>query len=177
MLRTISSRSVAVAKSSSLFTPRRHSSFLGLPIYQDPRETQRRKDNTPDPRFPAKLSTGVTGLAVIPNAREVYLKQVKKLVRELKINLPAESRFRWLYDRIYTFRLKVLEEEQDPRVIEKRLNSGQLEELIEEAHTILAMIPKVTHHTTRLLLLLLYLCAYYKPPMYLFKLIPIYLLF
>ena len=140
--RGITTHVASLCRATGVSSPVRFSSFMGMPIYSDPTAQRIKKDRTPDPRFPPKISTGVTGLPVIPNAREVYLKQINKILRELRVNLPPESRFRWLYERTFTFRQKIVEAEEDPRVIEKRLNSGQLEELIEEGHNILSQIPQ-----------------------------------
>jgi hypothetical protein len=142
MLRSITTHTAPLCRVAGVSSHVRYSSFLGLPVYRDP-QAQRFKKSvmSPDPRFPPKISTGVFGLPVIPDAREVYLKQIKKILREIRVNLPPESRFRWLYERTYSFRQKILEAEEDPRVIEKRLNAGQLEELIEEGHNVLAQIP------------------------------------
>ncbi|KAI3991045.1 hypothetical protein MKX01_017205 [Papaver californicum] len=82
-----------------------------------------------------KETTGIVGLDVVPNAREVLISlHKKKKLNEIKA-VPEDEGYRKAVESFTQNRLKVREEEHDWEQIEKKLACGQVEELIEEAVT------------------------------------------
>ncbi|KAI3975639.1 hypothetical protein MKX01_017209 [Papaver californicum] len=89
-----------------------------------------------------KETTGIVGLDVVPNAREVLISLYKKTLNEIKA-VPEDEGYRKAVESFTTNRLRVCEEEQDWEQIEKKLACGQVEELIEEAQDELTLISKM----------------------------------
>lgn len=79
-----------------------------------------------------KETTGIVGLDVVPNAREVLISLYTKTLKEIK-SVPEDEGYRKAVESFTSHRLKVCQEEEDWEQIEKRLGCGQVEELIEEA--------------------------------------------
>lgn len=79
-----------------------------------------------------KETTGIVGLDVVPNAREVLISLYTKTLKEIK-RVPEDEGYRKAVESFTSHRLKVCQEEEDWEQIEKRLGCGQVEELIEEA--------------------------------------------
>uniref|UniRef100_UPI001CB88FEA probable NADH dehydrogenase [ubiquinone] 1 alpha subcomplex subunit 5, mitochondrial n=1 Tax=Erigeron canadensis TaxID=72917 RepID=UPI001CB88FEA len=89
-----------------------------------------------------KETTGIVGLEVVPNAREVLIGLYNKTLTEIK-RVPEDEGYRKAVESFTRHRLTVCEEEQDWEAIEKRLGCGQVEELIEEAQDELKLIDKM----------------------------------
>lgn len=89
-----------------------------------------------------KETTGIVGLDVVPNAREVLIGLYTKTLKEIQA-VPPDEGYRKAVECFTTHRLKVCREEQDWEAIEKRLGCGQVEELIEEARDELTLIGKM----------------------------------
>lgn len=89
-----------------------------------------------------KETTGIVGLEVVPNAREVLIGLYTKTLTEIQ-RVPEDEGYRKAVESFTRHRLKVCEEEEDWEVIEKRLGCGQVEELIEEAQDELKLIDKM----------------------------------
>ncbi|KAI3705756.1 hypothetical protein L1987_75997 [Smallanthus sonchifolius] len=89
-----------------------------------------------------KETTGIVGLDVVPNAREVLIGLYNKTLTEIQ-RVPEDEGYRKAVESFTRHRLKVCEEEQDWETIEKRLGCGQVEELIEEAQDELKLIDKM----------------------------------
>ncbi|XP_062149684.1 probable NADH dehydrogenase [ubiquinone] 1 alpha subcomplex subunit 5, mitochondrial [Alnus glutinosa] len=89
-----------------------------------------------------KETTGIVGLDVVPNAREVLIGLYTKTLKEIQA-VPEDEGYRKAVESFTTQRLKVCQEEQDWEDIEKRLGCGQVEELIEEARDELTLIGKM----------------------------------
>uniref|UniRef100_A0A7N0VCB5 Uncharacterized protein n=1 Tax=Kalanchoe fedtschenkoi TaxID=63787 RepID=A0A7N0VCB5_KALFE len=89
-----------------------------------------------------KESTGIVGLDVVPNAREVLISLYSKTLNEIKA-VPEDEGYRKAVESFTRHRLKICQEEQDWEEIEKRLGCGQVEELIEEARDELTLIGKM----------------------------------
>jgi NADH dehydrogenase (ubiquinone) 1 alpha subcomplex subunit 5 len=89
-----------------------------------------------------KETTGIVGLDVVPNAREVLIGLYTKTLKEIQA-VPEDEGYRKAVESFTTQRLKVCHEEQDWEDIEKRLGCGQVEELIEEARDELTLIGKM----------------------------------
>ncbi|KAF6162168.1 hypothetical protein GIB67_008297 [Kingdonia uniflora] len=89
-----------------------------------------------------KETTGIVGLEVVPNAREVLISLYGKTLKEIQA-VPEDEGYRKAVESFTRHRLKVCEEEDDWENIEKRLGCGQVEELIEEATDELTLIAKM----------------------------------
>ncbi|KAH9309260.1 hypothetical protein KI387_037171 [Taxus chinensis] len=89
-----------------------------------------------------KESTGIVGLDVVPNARQVLISLYNKTLKEVQI-IPPNVPYRKHVEAFTNHRLKVCQEEQDWEIIEKRIACGQVEELIEDANSELTLIPKM----------------------------------
>ncbi|MCL7051576.1 hypothetical protein MKW94_015996 [Papaver nudicaule] len=89
-----------------------------------------------------KETTGIVGLDVVPNAREVLISLYKKTLNEIKA-VPEDEGYRKAVESFTKNRLRVCEEEEDWEQIEKKLACGQVEELIEEAQDELTLIGKM----------------------------------
>lgn len=89
-----------------------------------------------------KHTTGIVGLDVVPNAREVLIELYTKTLKEVQA-IPEDEGYRKAVEHFTQFRLKVCQELDDWEAIEKRIASGQVEELIEEARDELTLIGKM----------------------------------
>ena len=79
-----------------------------------------------------KLTTRITGLAVVPNAREV-LKTIYSKTLSLLSEMPEKSIYRLNTERVISARLKVVTAETENEKIESIIKQGQMEELIDQA--------------------------------------------
>ncbi|XP_051122882.1 probable NADH dehydrogenase [ubiquinone] 1 alpha subcomplex subunit 5, mitochondrial [Andrographis paniculata] len=86
-----------------------------------------------------KETTGIVGLEVVPNAREVLIGLYSKTLDEIK-SVPEDEGYRKAVESFTRHRLQVCQEEEDWEAIEKRVGCGQVEELIEEAEDELKLI-------------------------------------
>uniref|UniRef100_M4C102 Uncharacterized protein n=1 Tax=Hyaloperonospora arabidopsidis (strain Emoy2) TaxID=559515 RepID=M4C102_HYAAE len=120
-----------------------------------------------------KTSTGLVGLNVNPNARQDLIQIYRRTLEEVKVRfvpiapclyqhlyplpplllllllqiLPPEAKnYRNAVEQITNFRLNVVEKNEDENVIERTINCGQLEELIEQAEDELSVIPVYIEH-------------------------------
>ncbi|KAE8704696.1 putative NADH dehydrogenase 1 alpha subcomplex subunit 5 [Hibiscus syriacus] len=89
-----------------------------------------------------KDTTGIVGLDVVPNAREVLIGLYSKTLKEIQ-TVPEDEGYRKAVESFTRHRLKVCQEEEDWEMIEQRLGCGQVEELIEEARDELTLIGKM----------------------------------
>lgn len=89
-----------------------------------------------------KESTGLVGLEVVPNAREVLIGLYKQTLEAVQV-IPDTAMYRKSVEEFTNFRLKVCEEEEDWQKIEERIRDGQVEELIETAKNELELIPRL----------------------------------
>eukprot|EP00270_Netrium_digitus_P000695 TRINITY_DN1077_c0_g1_i1.p2 TRINITY_DN1077_c0_g1~~TRINITY_DN1077_c0_g1_i1.p2 ORF type:complete len:137 (+),score=33.95 TRINITY_DN1077_c0_g1_i1:128-538(+) len=89
-----------------------------------------------------KETTGIVGLPVIPNAREVLLGLYQQTLKAVE-TIPREAVYRQNVEKLTKYRLKVCEEEEDWEKIELQISCGQVEELIEMAKDELDLIPKM----------------------------------
>uniref|UniRef100_A0A0A0L623 Uncharacterized protein n=1 Tax=Cucumis sativus TaxID=3659 RepID=A0A0A0L623_CUCSA len=78
-----------------------------------------------------KQTTGIVGLDVVPNAREVLIGLYSKTLKEIQA-VPEDEGYRKAVESFTRHRLKVCQEEEDWENIEKRLGCGQLFSLIEK---------------------------------------------
>lgn len=103
-----------------------------------------------------KETTGIVGLEVVPNAREVLIKLYAKTLKEIEA-VPEDEGYRKAVESFTRHRLKVCQEEEDWEMIEKRLGCGQVEELIEEAQDELKLIDKMIGPYISIISLYLYM--------------------
>lgn len=99
-----------------------------------------------------KQTTGIVGLDVVPNAREVLIELYSKTLKEIQA-VPEDEGYRKAVESFTRQRLKVCREEEDWETIEKKLGCGQVEELIEEARDELTLIDKMIRPYNLLLVL------------------------
>ncbi|KAJ1785343.1 hypothetical protein LPJ62_004270, partial [Coemansia sp. RSA 2167] len=90
-----------------------------------------------------KVTTGIVGLPVNPAARTQLIGLYKQTLDELKAKIPEKAVYRQSVEAITTYRLKVVEENEDPSLIEKLINSGQVEELVGQAEDEIQLIAKM----------------------------------
>ncbi|PKA62398.1 putative NADH dehydrogenase [ubiquinone] 1 alpha subcomplex subunit 5, mitochondrial [Apostasia shenzhenica] len=86
-----------------------------------------------------KETTGIAGLEVVPNARDVLISLYTKTLKEIQA-VPENEGYRKAVESFTHHRLHVCQEEEDWETIEKRIGCGQVEELIEEARDELKLI-------------------------------------
>ncbi|XP_038988827.1 probable NADH dehydrogenase [ubiquinone] 1 alpha subcomplex subunit 5, mitochondrial [Phoenix dactylifera] len=89
-----------------------------------------------------KETTGIVGLEVVPNAREVLISLYKRTLKEIQA-VPENEGYRKAVESFTRHRLQVCQDEEDWEMIEKRIGCGQVEELIEEAQDELKLIDKM----------------------------------
>ena len=82
---------------------------------------------------PLKLSTGIAYLDVEPFPRMKLMKLYYLILQEVK-NLPEEYPYKYLVREMTHFRMKVVDEHDSVRAIEKKISHGLVEELIVQAH-------------------------------------------
>lgn len=105
-----------------------------------------------------KETTGIVGLDVVPNAREVLINLYSKTLEEIK-GVPEDEGYRKAVESFTRHRLNVCKEEEDWETIEKRLGCGQVEELIEEAQDELKLIGHMKGSCIRYILNLIILLS------------------
>eukprot|EP00249_Psilotum_nudum_P032244 c47530_g1_i1 orf=498-989(-) len=89
-----------------------------------------------------KETTGIVGLPVVENAREVLISLYKQTLKDVEM-IPEQAYYRKTVEKFTKFRLRVCEEEEDWEKIETRIKCGQVEELIVQAKDELFLIPKM----------------------------------
>lgn len=90
-----------------------------------------------------KATTGIVGLEVVPNGREVLKTFCVNVLNGVKSSIPEEAEYRKIVEKTYQHRLDVIESTEDPAAIEAKIGSGQIEELIKQAKDELKLIPKM----------------------------------
>lgn len=88
-----------------------------------------------------KETTGIVGLEVIPNGREVLKKFVLKVLDDVKAHIPEETGYRKIVEATYKHRLDIIESTEDPATIEAMIRCGQIEELVNQAKDEIKLIP------------------------------------
>ncbi|KAI5055792.1 hypothetical protein GOP47_0029313 [Adiantum capillus-veneris] len=89
-----------------------------------------------------KETTGLVGLAVVPNAREVLIKLYTETLESVE-DIPSYAEYRKAVEKFTKFRLQVCQEEEDWEKIEERIQGGQVEELIVMAKDELMLAEKM----------------------------------
>ncbi|XP_062513964.1 uncharacterized protein LOC134189637 isoform X2 [Corticium candelabrum] len=78
-----------------------------------------------------KKSTGIVGLAVIHNSRELLIGLYQKTLAALT-RLPSDVAYRRHTEETIKQRLKIAEQEESVERIEAKINAGQIEQIIEQ---------------------------------------------
>ncbi len=94
------------------------------------------------PRGFAKSSTGIVGLAVVPNGREVLAELSQKLIAMVGA-LPPSAEYRRTVEAVYGARLAACRDHTEVEAIEAAVGQGQIEELIRMARDEERLIPKM----------------------------------
>lgn len=68
-------------------------------------------------RAPVKLSTGIVGLDVVPNAREVLAQLYARTLSEVKV-MPPEVFYRQSVERFTRYRMEVVAKHEDVRFLD-----------------------------------------------------------
>jgi NADH dehydrogenase (ubiquinone) 1 alpha subcomplex subunit 5 len=89
-----------------------------------------------------KATTGIVGLEVVPNAREVLISLYRETLKAVE-PIPTTAQYRKSVEALTQHRLKVCTEEEDWEKIEEKIQGGQVEELIVQAQDELQLIPKM----------------------------------
>mmetsp|Transcript_39118 Transcript_39118/g.96894 ORF Transcript_39118/g.96894 Transcript_39118/m.96894 type:complete len:130 (-) Transcript_39118:317-706(-) len=90
-----------------------------------------------------KQTTGIVGLEVIPNGREVLGGLVRRVLSDVKAAIPEHAGYRKVVEATYGHRLDIIESTEDPAVIEQKIGCGQIEELVIQAKNELGLIPQM----------------------------------
>ncbi|KAJ3683029.1 hypothetical protein LUZ60_013256 [Juncus effusus] len=89
-----------------------------------------------------KETTGIVGLDVVPNAREVLIGLYSRTLKEIEA-VPEDEGYRKAVESFTKHRLQICQQEDDWEQIERKIGCGQVEELIEEAQDELKLIAKM----------------------------------
>ena len=89
-----------------------------------------------------KDTTGIVGLDVVPNAREVLISLYNETLKAVQV-IPPEAVYRQHVEKFTNFRLRACQENEEFVEIERKVACGQVEELIEQAKDELELIPKM----------------------------------
>ncbi|KAJ3232312.1 hypothetical protein HDU81_003053 [Chytriomyces hyalinus] len=86
-----------------------------------------------------KTSTGLTGLAVHPNAQPELVTLYQRILHTAQ-RLPESSAYRRSVDAVTRQRLAVAAAESDVSVIESKIGGGHIEELLKQAEDEISLI-------------------------------------
>merc|ERR1712071_71666 len=89
-----------------------------------------------------KLTTGLTGLAVAQNPQHTLSVLYAKTLRSLQ-KLPSDAAYLRYTEQVIKERAAAVAEETDVTKLEKRINCGQVEELIVQAENELILCSKM----------------------------------
>mmetsp|Transcript_19561 Transcript_19561/g.27451 ORF Transcript_19561/g.27451 Transcript_19561/m.27451 type:complete len:167 (+) Transcript_19561:25-525(+) len=88
-----------------------------------------------------KMTTGLSGIPVVPNSREVLISLYNKTLAEANGFLAQDDvEFNRHVIKLTNWRLNVVKSTEDLAEIEEKVNCGQMEELIEQAENELELL-------------------------------------
>ncbi|KJE91886.1 NADH dehydrogenase 1 alpha subcomplex subunit 5 [Capsaspora owczarzaki ATCC 30864] len=90
----------------------------------------------------SKASTGLVGLAVNPSARLSLVNLYRQTLQVLG-GFPQSAVYRQHAEKLTNHRLSILDQEPSDDAAERRINSGQMEELVRQAEDELALAKKM----------------------------------
>ncbi|ORX73794.1 hypothetical protein DL89DRAFT_4102 [Linderina pennispora] len=91
----------------------------------------------------ARVTTGIVGVPVNPEARPQLIALYKRTLEEVKTKIPEKAVYRQSVEALTAHRLKIVEQNEDAEKIEALIDGGQLEELIKVANDELSLIGKM----------------------------------
>ena len=65
-----------------------------------------------------KQTTGIVGLEVIPNGRQVLGDLVRKVLFDVRASIPEDAGYRKVVEQTYEHRLAIIEANEDPAAID-----------------------------------------------------------
>merc|ERR1711976_856563 len=89
-----------------------------------------------------KISTGLTGLAVARHPQQTLKVLYEKILRTTQ-KMPPEAAYRRYTEQIVRERMQMVKSEPDVFLLEKRMNAGQIEEVILQAERELMLSRKM----------------------------------
>lgn len=89
-----------------------------------------------------KLDTGIVGLPVVPNAREVLKEKINKVLADVAEQIPEDTEYRRVLEATYNYRMKAVESGATDEEVEEQFTM-QLEQLIKQCDDELGLIPKM----------------------------------
>jgi|SaaInlStandDraft_5_1057022.scaffolds.fasta_scaffold45181_1 NADH dehydrogenase (ubiquinone) 1 alpha subcomplex subunit 5 len=93
-----------------------------------------------------KISTGVTGVSVVPNARSVLLDIYQQTLIALRThNVPEDSEYSKAVENVTRYRMGIVDAATDAKDVENSIQCGTVEELIEQARSEMDLIAVMAH--------------------------------
>jgi len=90
-----------------------------------------------------KTTTGLVGLAVDPDSRKHLMMACHQVLRMMQEFIPEGTKYRRDTELVYQYWLNVARHHTDEAEIERIINRGQMEELLEMAKDDISVIPKM----------------------------------
>ncbi|KAJ2708846.1 hypothetical protein H4R19_004546 [Coemansia spiralis] len=90
-----------------------------------------------------KVTTGIVGVPVNPAARARLLELYSTTLAEVKAKIPAAAVYRQSVESVTAHRQSIVESNDDPAAIERLINAGQIEELVEQAEDELRLVSRM----------------------------------
>uniref|UniRef100_A0A7S3G7Q3 NADH dehydrogenase [ubiquinone] 1 alpha subcomplex subunit 5 n=1 Tax=Palpitomonas bilix TaxID=652834 RepID=A0A7S3G7Q3_9EUKA len=91
----------------------------------------------------AKASTRITGLDVVPNAKEVLLERYGAILAKLEEKIPKGTGYRDTLEETVNYHKSIVEASSSIEEIEEKMGLGQVEEVIQMTDGELSLIDKM----------------------------------
>eukprot|EP00128_Syssomonas_multiformis_P011049 Colp12_sorted_trinity150504_noHs@24186 len=95
--------------------------------------------------FATKITTGLVGYPVIPEARQVLSSLYSETLSKLQ-QLPEDANYRRHTESITKYRKAIVESNKEDDEVERVIASGQLEELVKQAKDELQVLELMKEH-------------------------------
>ena len=89
----------------------------------------------------SKGTTGLVGLEVLPSGRETLENSVEAVLSAVKRLIPESAGYRKIIEATYEHRMSIIRNANNVADIERKIGSGQIEELVAQARDELNLIP------------------------------------
>jgi len=89
-----------------------------------------------------KEKTGLTGLQVEPNWKEILIELYEKILQDIR-QMPENAFYRQMTEKQTQYQLDIVRKEDDYEKVEDSCGGYQVEELIEQAKSELSLIPSL----------------------------------
>ena len=86
----------------------------------------------------SKGTTGLVGLEVLPSGRETLENSVEAVLSAVKRLIPESAGYRKVIEATYEHRMSIIRNANNVADIERKIGSGQIEELVAQARDELA---------------------------------------